>query len=173
MRFLTFSGRSWDRFQWFFEVALRERLDSQREGPNLCFCWQAQHFQGFADFAEKPKIEENRRKIASAMLCERAAREKLDFFARGSDLASILIASARSRVPPGALSGVPGRSQGLLGRSRGTPGTPQDTPKTLPRRLQDALGRHGVSREGPGSDFESILGGPGLLQAPIFDQFSR
>ena len=89
------------------------------------------------------------------MLCERAAREKLDFN-RGSDLASILIASARSRVPLGALSGVPGRSQGLLGRSRGTPGTPQDTPKTLPRRLQDALGRHGVSLEGPGNDFESI-----------------
>ena len=91
------------------------------------------------------------------MLCERAAREKLDFFARGSDLASILIASARSRVFPGARSGVPERSQGLLGRSRGTPGTPQDTPKTLPRRLRDALGRQGMSREGPGSDFESIL----------------
>ena len=165
--------RFWDKFSLFFEVASREQLDSQREGPNLCFCWQAQHFQGFAGFAEKPKIEENRRKIASAMLCERAAREKLDFFARGSDLASILIASARSRVPLGALSGVPGRSQGLLGRAQGTPGTPQDTPKTLPRRLQDALGRHGVSREGPGSDFESILDAPSHLQGSIFDRFSQ
>ena len=59
-RFSTILYRFCDRFQWFFEVASRERLDSEREGPNLCFCWQAQHFQGFADFAEKPKIEENR-----------------------------------------------------------------------------------------------------------------
>ena len=62
--------RFWDQFSLFFEVASRERLDSQREEPNLCFYWQAQHFQGFADFAEKAKIDKNRRKIAPTMLCE-------------------------------------------------------------------------------------------------------
>ena len=103
------SGRFPVRFSRFFEVASRERLDSQREGPNLCFCWQAQYFQGFADFTEKPKIEENRRKIAPTMLRERAAQEKLDFSAPGRDLASILVVSVRSRVLQGALSDVPGR----------------------------------------------------------------
>ena len=69
----TISGRVWGRFSLFFEVASRGRLDSQREGPNLCFCWQAQYFQGFADFAEKPKIDKKRLKIAPTMLRERAA----------------------------------------------------------------------------------------------------
>ena len=103
------------------------------------------------------------------MLRERAAQEKLDFSAPGRDLASILVVSVRSRVLQGALSDVPGRLWGLLGRSRGAPGTPQDAPKTLPRRLRDALGRHDVSREGPGSDFESILGAPRRLRGSIFD----
>ena len=52
------SGSILGPFSSFFEVASRERLDSEREGPNLCFCWQAQHFQGFADFAEKAKMDE-------------------------------------------------------------------------------------------------------------------
>ena len=43
-------------FSSFCEGTLRERLESQRERPNLCFCWQAQYFQGFADIADKPKI---------------------------------------------------------------------------------------------------------------------
>ena len=99
----------WERFSFFFEVAVRARLDLQRREPNPCFCWQAQYFQGFADFAEKPKIEENRQKIAPTMLRERAAQEKLDFSAPGRDLASILVVSVRSRVLQGALSDVPGR----------------------------------------------------------------
>ena len=61
------------RFSSFFEVAARERLDSQSEGPNLRFCWQAQYFQGFADFAAKQKIQENRRKMARLLLRARAA----------------------------------------------------------------------------------------------------
>ena len=107
-RFSTIPGRFCDRFSSFFDVAPRERLDSQREGPNLCFCWHAQYFGGFADFAKKPKIDKNRRKIASTMRCKQVARPKLDFFAPGRDLASILVASARSWTLPGASLGVPG-----------------------------------------------------------------
>ena len=143
---------------------MRERLDSEREGPNLCFCWQARPFQGFADFSEKAKIDENRRKIASTMLCECAACRKLDFSFLGCDMASILVASARSQALQVALSGVPGRPWRLSGPSRRAPGTLRDAPETLWRRLRDALARHGVSREGPGSDFESILGAPGRLR---------
>ena len=98
------------------------------------------------------------------MLCERAAQEKLDFFAPGRDLASILVASGRSRTLPGALSGVPGRPWRVSGRSQGAPRTPQDAPETLPRRHRDALGGHGVSREAPGTDFESILCAPSRSQ---------
>ena len=39
----------------------------QHDVPNLCFCWQAWYFQGFADFAEKPKTDEDRRIIALKM----------------------------------------------------------------------------------------------------------
>ena len=51
--------------------------------------------------------------------------------------------------------------------------TLRDGPETLPRRFRDALARHGVSREGPGSDFESILGAPGRLGGSIFGRFSH
>ena len=65
-----------------------------------------------------------------------------------------------------------GRFYGSSGRSRGAPGTPQDATKTLPRSLPDTLGHHGASREGPGSDFESILGAPEHFRGSIFDRFS-
>ena len=94
----TISGRFSGRFSRFFEVTSRERLDSRRDGPNLCFCWQAQYFGGFADFTEKPKIDENRRKIAPTTLRERTARKQIDFFAPGRDLASILVTPTRFRA---------------------------------------------------------------------------
>ena len=59
----TILGRVRDRFSLFFEVVSRGRLDSQREEPHPCFCWQARYFQGFADYAEKPKINQNQRII--------------------------------------------------------------------------------------------------------------
>jgi len=103
------SGRFSGRFSRFFEVAVGERLNSQREGPTLCFCWQAWYETDISHFAKKPKIDKNRRKIAPTTLRERAAQEQLDFSAPGCDLASILVSSARSRMLQGALSGVPGR----------------------------------------------------------------
>ena len=157
---------------------MRERLDSQREGPNLCFCWQAQYFQGFADFAEEPKIDKNRRKIAPMMLREHAARRKLDVSVPGRDLASIFVASACSR-----------RSRALFLASWGVLGDPPDTPGarrgrsgTLPRHSRDALGTHldasgcpkgylerfcidfGCPEASPGIDFR-------LISAMIFDSF--
>ena len=72
----------------------------------------------------------------------------------------------------GAPASILGRFCGSSGRSRGAPGTPQDATKTLPRSLPDTLGHHGASREGPGSDFESILGAPrpipGAILARLF-----
>ena len=38
----------------------------------------------------------------------------------------------------------------------------EDAPETLPRRLRDALGRHGVSGEGPGNDFLRFWGSRGV-----------
>ena len=77
---------------WLFEATSRERRDSQREGPNLDFDWQARYFGAFADFTETLKIDQNRRNIAPTRLRERAARPKLIFFAPGCDLTSILVA---------------------------------------------------------------------------------
>ena len=106
------------------------------------------------------------------MLRKRTARRKLDFSAPGRDLVSILVSSACSQALQGALSGVPGRPWRLFRHSRRAPGTLRDAPETLPRRLRDALGCHGVSREGPSSDFESILVAPGRLRGSIFGRFS-
>ena len=133
---MTILGRFGDRFSSFFEVASRERLDSQREGPNPVLYWQVLYFQGFADFAEKPKTDQNRRKTAPTMLRERAVQEKLDFSAPGRDLASILVVSVRSRELQGALSDVPEH----LRDSLGAPGARRGRPKTLPRRSRDAFG---------------------------------
>ena len=60
-----------------------------------------------------------------------ASQEGLDVFTPGHGLASILLASVRSQVLPGALSGALGRLWRSKGDSRGTPGTVQDDPKTL------------------------------------------
>ena len=151
-RFSTISGRFSGRFSRFFEVTSRERLDSRRDGPNLCFCQQAQYFGGFADFTEKPKINENRRKIARTTLRERTARKKIDFFAPGRDLASILVASGRSRTLPGALSGVPGRPWRVSGRSQGA--------EHAPRRSRDAIGMLLVA-----------MGHPERLPRPVLSRF--
>ena len=126
--------RFWDQFSLFFEVTSRERLDSRHEGPNLRFCWQAQHFQGFAGFAENSKTRKNRRKITTMQFRARDWRGQHDFFTTGCDLASILVASARSRVLLGALSGPPGRLCRHSGCSWSTPGTPQDAPEALLER---------------------------------------
>ena len=159
-RSLKILGQLLGRFLSFFEVASREQLDLQGVGPNLCFCWQARYFGEFAGLTKSPKIDEGWRHIAPTSLRKRAAREQLNRFAPGRDSASILVASACSRAVPGTPSGVPGRSWGLSGLSQDAPETLQDSPEMLPRRLQDALGRHGASREGPGSNFGSILGAP-------------
>ena len=107
------------------------------------------------------------------MLCERAAREELVFFAPICDLASILVTSARSRALLGAQFGVPGRHWGRSGRSQGVPGTPRDAPETLPRHPWDAPGRHGASQACPRTDFDSILGAPEALSGLILNRFSR
>ena len=125
------------------------------------------------EFRTKIKINKNRRKIAPTVLRERTERRKLDFSAPGRDLLLILASSVCSQARQGALSGVPGHPWRPSGRSRGAPGMLRDAPETLPRRLRDALGRHGVSAEGPGSDFHSILGAPRFLRGSISDQFSR
>ena len=138
-------GGSGGRFSWFSEVTSRERVDSQGEELNLCFCWQAQYFRGFAVFLRKPKVDGNRRKFASKTLLANAAREILDSFASRRALESILAASACCRTLLGALSGVPGRLCGLPGRSRGAPRTPRDAPETFPRSVRDALGCPGAS----------------------------
>ena len=59
--------------------------------------------------SEKPKIDKNRRKIASTVLRERAARQKREFFASGRHSPPILAATGRSGALPGAPFGVPGR----------------------------------------------------------------
>ena len=90
----------------------------------------------------------------------------------------------RMRIDPGNLSGHPmppksvpeasrERPGSVPGASRGVPGTPRDAPGTLPRRLRNALGQHGVSREGSGIDFHSIFGASGPFPGSIFTRFSR
>ena len=122
------------RFSSFSEGTVRERVHSQREAPNLRFCWQARHFQGFADFAEKSEIHESHRKIATMQLRARAWRENHDIVTPKRGLASILVASARSRVLPDALSGLAGRLCRLSGCARSSPEAPSDAPETLPAR---------------------------------------
>ena len=118
--------RFYIEFSSFCEGTSRERLDSQFDRPNLRFCWQAQHFQGFADFADKAKIANFRRTLTAMQLRARAPREKIDFFAPGHDLASILVASARSPVLLGAFSGVSKRLWRLSGCSWDPPGRSRD-----------------------------------------------
>ena len=85
-------------------------------------------------------------------------------------------APRRSRAPFLACRVALGDSPGPPGERRGRsvmlPRHSRDAPETLPRRLRDALRRHGVSGEGPGTDFQSILGAPRCLPGSIFDRFS-
>ena len=162
-------GRFRGRFSSVSEVTSHKRLDSQRKGTNLCFCWQAQYFRGFADFTKKPNMHQTRQKIAPNSLRKRTAQKKIDFSVLGCDSAWILVDSARFRVVPGDLSGIPGRTRGASWRSPGAPGMPRDAPETIQRRLRDALGSCRASREGSRINFGSILGALGPLPGPIVD----
>ena len=71
----------------------------------------------------------------------------------------------RSRAPLWA-------SRTVLGDSPGAPGARRGRSRDAPRRLRDVPERHWASRVGPGTDFKSILGAPGLLPGPILDRFS-
>ena len=142
------------------------RLTERRAEPLLLLTGTA--LSRVCRLCRKAKQDENRRKIAPTMLRERTAQRKLDFSIPGRDLVSILVSSVCSQACQDALSGVPGYPWRPSGRSRGAPGMLRDAPETLLRRLRDALGRHGVSGEGPGNDFSSILGVPRCLRGSIF-----
>ena len=73
----------------------------------------------------------------------------------------------------GTLPGAPGYPFWRPGSSLATLRALREAPETLRRRPRDALASHRVSREGPGSDFESILGAPGRLRRLIFSRFSQ
>ena len=108
-------GLNFQRFTWFFEVPSGGQFDRLRTGPHLRFCWQAQYFTGFAGSTKTCNIVETRGSIAPMTLPERAAREKLDVFHLQCDSASIFVASARSRMLPGAPFRAPGRPRGPSG----------------------------------------------------------
>ena len=111
-QFSVVRGLDFQRFSRFFEVPSRERFDRLRLGPHLRFCWQAQYFRGFAGSTKTCKIVETRGSIAPTTLPERAAREKTDVFHLQCDSTSIFVASARSRMLPGAPFRAPGRPRG-------------------------------------------------------------
>ena len=106
------------------------RPDSQYEGPNLCFCWQAPYFEGFADLVDQCKIDRNRRKFALTLLRERVAREKSIVLSSGQDSASIFSVLARSRTFPGALFRCTEAALGTLQPFWDAPETCRDAPET-------------------------------------------
>ena len=142
----------------------------QREGPNLCFYWQALYETEISHFEKKPKIDENRRKIAPTGLQGPAVRKNIDFFAPGGGSMSILIASVHSRTPRGTPK-VFFFQKDIFGDSPGTPGTARVALEAPPSRSRHALGDLRASQEGPGIDFDSNLDAPespGIGFTPIF-----
>ena len=133
-------GLDFQRFSWFLGVPSRGQFDRLRIGPHLRFCWQTQDFRGFAGSTKTCNIVETRGSIALTMLPERAAREKLDVFHLQCDSASIFVASARSRMLPGAPFRAPGRPRGPSWRCWGVPWTPQNAPETLLGQLWRGFG---------------------------------
>ena len=132
---------------------------SQRKVPNLCFYWQGQYFQGFADFADQRKNDQILRKIAPTMRLERAAWKNFNFLVPGSDSASILICLACSRTFPGALFCIRMRLCGLPGRFRDVPGTSPKRSQSLAHGcLKPTLGRHAL--EAVESDAVRLPDGP-------------
>ena len=139
-----------------FEVASRERLDSQCEGPTPCFCRQAQHFQGFADFAEKRK---------STKIDKQSLRQCFANAQRGENSIFPLPDATWCRFwsPRRA----PRRSRAPFLASRGTLGDPPDAPATrrgcsgtLPSRSRDAL-----------RTLLDTMGCPERVPGPFFTRF--
>ena len=131
--------------------------------PNLRFYWQAQYFQGVANFADKRKSNQIQRKIAPTMRRERAAWKNIDFLVSGSNAASILVSSACSRTFPGALFGIRMLFCGLSGTRRGRLQSSQDVftmllramwrPRSIPEPI---LSRFWVSRKSLEIDLDGI-----------------
>ena len=149
-------GSIWEPIFVFFEVATRKRLDSQREWPNLCFCWQAWYETEISHLAKKPKIDKHRRKIAPTGLRDPAVRQKLDFSDLGGESASKLIASARFRAPRGTPKKLLFFTGTLFGTLRALPGHSRGASKTL--------------RIVPGSSL-CASGFPGTLPSAILGRF--
>ena len=95
-------------FSRFSTALVLEQFESLQNWPTLTKHRNLRCFRGFRRLCEHTK---NRQKSTTNRSdnASRAHRvKKLDFFAPRRDLASILVASARSGTLPGVLLGVPG-----------------------------------------------------------------
>ena len=115
----------------------------------------------------RQKSVKNRRKTATMQLRSRASREKRVF--------SFLDAAChRFWLPwraPGCSPTLFLASQDRFADSQGAPGARRGRPKTLQRHSRNTLGCHGVCPEGPGIDFDSILGALEPLLGSILNRF--
>ena len=123
-RFSTIPGRFSGRFSVFFEVAVGERLDSHREGPNLCFCWQAWYETHISHFAKKTENRRKSLKNRSDGASRTSHTKKHRFF--------------RSRTRPGVDFGRLGALPDAPGRPFWRPAAPLGTLRALPGRAGDA-----------------------------------
>ena len=119
---------------------------------------------------------ENRPKITSRGLSERAVRRIVGFFTPGGNSASILVVSRRLRAPPGTLFASLGRPWGAFGRSRAAFGPPSGRAGDAPRRSTDQsrpkIARRGL-RETIRDDFRAIWGRFGWRFPSFFDAARR
>ena len=151
---------------------MRHRLGLQREGPNLCFYWQALYETEISHFEKKPKIDENNEKSLQTGLQGPAVRKNIDFFAPGGGSTSILIASVHSRTPRGTPKVSSFFRRTFLGTLRALLGPPV----SLPRRPRVAPGTLSATTGRPKRVLESIstrFWMPRRVQGSVLHRFLR
>ena len=137
----------WDRFLSFFEVALRVRPDSQREGTNLCFCRQVQYFQVLtlgSEIENRPRLAQH----CSHDAPRRSHTQKTQFFRFRARLGVDFGLLGMLPDPPRRSVCVPGRLWELSGHARDVPRTSRDASWGRPRMLQGPENRTSDARKG-------------------------
>ena len=166
-RFSTILGRFWKDFRRFSRLLRAIGATRSAKGRTSVFASRRSTLEGSQTLQKNQKLT----KIVEKSVRRRFANEPSE----KNSIFSLADATRRrfwSPRPSPERSRAPlWASRAVLGDSPGAPGARRGRSRDAPRRLWDVPERHWASRVGPGTDFKSTLGAPGMLRDRFWIDF--